>query len=79
MHLARGMDTPHILYMLAEQADARFTETVRSRTNGKRDRWTMTGADLIDHPEIRDAYRAKVNADEAWLTYMRYSRNKGQA
>jgi hypothetical protein len=66
----------HRLYTLAEQADRRFSETVKSRTYGKRDRWTMTGEDLLI-PEVREAYRAKVNADEAWLTFLRTSRVAG--
>ena len=65
--------TPHILYTLAEQADTRFSATIAARTNGKRDRWTMTGTDLMC-PEIREAYKAKLNADDAWLTYLRTSR-----
>ena len=67
------MNTAHVLNTLAEQADARFSETVRARTNGKRDRWTMTATDA-KIPEVHEAYRAKVNADEAWLTFLRTSR-----
>lgn len=64
-------NVPHILYTLAEQADARLTETLKSRTG--RDRWTMIASDYLI-PEVRDALRAKLNADEAWLTFMRTSR-----
>lgn len=67
------MNTPNILYTLALQADKRLTATIAARTNNKRNRWTMTADDRLC-PEIREAYRAKVNADEAWLTYMRTSR-----
>jgi hypothetical protein len=65
------VNTPHVLFTLAEQADARLTATIAARTNGQRDRWTMTADDLLNHPEIREALRAKMNADEAWLTFMR--------
>jgi hypothetical protein len=68
--------TPHILYTLAEQADARLTETLKSRTG--RDRWTMK-ADDYKIPEVRDALRAKLNADEAWLTFLRHNRQKSEA
>ncbi len=63
--------TAKTLYTLAEQADARFSATISARTNGTRDRWTMTADDLMGHPEIREAYRAKLNAEEAWLTFIR--------
>jgi len=66
------------LYTLAEQADARFSEVIKSRTNGKRNRWTMTAADLMI-PEIREAYRAKVTADAAWLTFMRTASERRSA
>lgn len=65
------MNTPHVLYTLAEQADARLTETLKSRTG--RDRWTMKAEDYRI-PEVRDALRAKLNADEAWLMFLRHSR-----
>lgn len=64
--------TPHILYTLALQADERLTATIQARTEGKRNRWTFTAADLINHPEIREALRAKQTADEAWLTFLRF-------
>jgi hypothetical protein len=67
-------NTPHILYTQAVQADERLTATIGARTNGKRDRWTMTAADLTQHAEIRDALRDKFNADGAWLQFMRTSR-----
>ena len=67
-------ETAKTLYTLAEQADARFSATIAARTNGKRDRWTMTAADLMNNPEIREAYRAKLNADDVWLTFLRTSR-----
>lgn len=69
------MNTPHVLYTLALQADARFAAVVSARTQGKRDRWTMTSADMLNNPEIREALRAKLNADDAWLTYLRHSRS----
>ncbi len=67
---------PHVLFTLAEQADARLTATIAARTDGKRDRWTMTAADLLNYPEIREALRAKQNADEVWLTFLRSTRNR---
>jgi hypothetical protein len=67
-------NTPHVLYTLAEQADARLTETLKSRTG--RDRWTMKAEDY-KIPEVREALNAKLNADEAWLTYLRTTRNRG--
>ena len=67
------MRAAHTLYVLAEQADARFSETIKSRTGGKRNRWTMTAQDMLI-PEVFDAYRAKLAADEAWLTFLRTSR-----
>lgn len=63
----------HILFTQAEQADARFSEAVRSRSNGQRDRWTMNATDWLI-AEVRDAYREKVNADEVWLTFLRTNR-----
>jgi hypothetical protein len=63
--------TAHILYTLAEQADARLSATLTSRTG--RDRWTMKAADY-QIPEVREALREKLNADEAWLTFLRHNR-----
>lgn len=54
--------TPHTLFTLALQADARYTAACAPKT-----RWT---ADHTD-PAIAAAYRAKVDADAVWLTYMR--------
>ena len=62
------MNAARILYALTEQADARFSEVVKSRTG--RTRWTMRPDDQRI-PEVADAYRAKVNADQAWLTFLR--------
>ena len=64
------MKTPHILFTLAEQADARFSATIAGRSDGKRDRWTMNASDWMT-AEVREAYKAKVTADEAWLTFLR--------
>ena len=64
-------NAPHALYVLACQADARLTETLKSRTG--RDRWTMKAADYLI-PEVREALRAKLDADQAWLTFLRTSR-----
>ena len=61
----------HILYTLAEQADARLTATLAARTG--HDRWTMQAADYRI-PEVRDALTAKLNADEAWLSFLRHTR-----
>ncbi len=63
----------HTLYTLAEQADARLTETLKSRTG--RTRWTMVAADYLI-PEVREALTAKFNADAAWLTFLRTSRSQ---
>lgn len=65
----------HALYYAAERADARLSEVIASRTNSKRTRWTLTAADYLI-PEIREALREKMNADETWLTFLRTSREK---
>ena len=65
------MNTPHILYTIALQADERLSETLKARTG--RDRWTMKAEDYFI-PEVREALRAKLDTDEAWLTFMRTSR-----
>ena len=67
------MDITHVLYTLAEQADARYNETIQSRAGQHKTRWTLTPAEERI-PEIAYAYRQKRNADEAWLTYLRTSR-----
>ena len=66
--------TARRLYTAAEQADARLSATIAARTNGKRDRWTLTAEDKRN-PEIREALREKLNADEVWLTFLRTSRD----
>ena len=66
-------ETAKRLYTLAAQADARFTATIAARTEGRRDRWTMTGQDWMI-PEVWEAYRAKLAADEVWLTFLRHAR-----
>mgnify|MGYP006951219927 CR=1 FL=1 len=75
MDNTKAAATARTLYTLAEQADARLTATIAARTNGKRDRWTLTSTDLLI-PEIREALRAKRNADEAWLTFLRTTRGE---
>lgn len=60
-----------LLYIRAEQADARYSAVIRARTGG--DRWTLT-PEQERIPEVREAYREKRNADEAWLTFLRTSR-----
>lgn len=65
------MDTARALYTLAEQADARYSATIAARCPGKT-RGTLTSTEERI-PEIADAYRAKQNADEAWLTFLRTS------
>jgi hypothetical protein len=67
--------TPHPLYTVALQVDARLTATIAARTNGQRDRWTMTAKDLLI-AEIRDALHAKMVADSAWLDYLRFDRTR---
>ena len=69
--MTNNTKTAHILYTLAEQADARLTEVLKSRTG--RNRWTMKAQDYLI-PEVREALRAKLNAAEAWLTFLRTSR-----
>lgn len=64
----------HKFYSQAQQADARLTATIAARTDGKRDRWTMTAQDLIRFPEIREALRDKMNADDIWLSFLRHNR-----
>lgn len=68
---AEGYDAGRKLYRLAEQADARYSETVRSRTG--KTRWTLTEAEARI-PEVLAAYRAKVSADEAWASFQRWAR-----
>lgn len=71
------MNVPHVLYALAEQADARLTATLQARTG--RDRWTMLATDY-SIPEVREALALKINADEAWLTFLRHdSERRSQA
>lgn len=62
------------LYWLSERADARLSEIIRARTDGRHDRWSVPAAVLIAHPDIREALREKLDADEAWLTYLRSGR-----
>lgn len=66
------------LRTIAEQLDARYTETIKSRTDGKRDRWTLT-ADDERIPEIRVALAAKVVADDAWISWQRANSPKAEA
>lgn len=66
----------HILYTVAIQADERLSATIAARTNGQRDRWTLTASDLLNSPEIREALRAKYTADDAWLTFLRVDREQ---
>lgn len=65
------INTAQILFTLAEQADQRYSATVHARTG--KTHWTLSRDEALI-PEIRDAYHAKVTADEAWLTYLRTSR-----
>lgn len=60
--------TATFLYIRALQADARFSETCNGRGVT---RWTPNA---LLFPEVADAYRVKVNADEAWLTFLRTTR-----
>lgn len=71
--MTKIQETAKRLYTLAEQADARLTATISARTGGKRDRWTLTAEDL-KVPEIREAMRDKINAGDAWLTFLRVTR-----
>jgi hypothetical protein len=57
-----------LLTLQAEQADARYSSTIAARTG--KTRWTLT-ADERRIPEIQEAYRAMVNADEAFWTFCR--------
>jgi hypothetical protein len=63
------VDTPHVLYTLALQADNRLTEVLTARTG--RTRWTLKAEDY-HIPEVREALMAKHEADEAWLAYMHW-------
>ena len=58
------------LYGQALQADTRYSATIAARTDGRRDRWTMTAQDRA-LPEVQAAYRDKVQADEVWLMWLR--------
>ena len=72
--MSANEQTTRTLYMLALQADARYSATVTARTG--RTRWTMRPEEE-QIAEVREAYRAKVNADEAWLMYLRHA-SKGE-
>lgn len=67
-------DTGRTLYTLAQQADTRLSATIHSRTNGTRNRWTLTAADE-QIPEIREALHEKRVADDRWLAFMRSTPN----
>lgn len=58
------------LYYAAERADAAYSAAVAAVTGGKRNRFELTPAER-QLPAIAAAYRAKVDADAVWLTYMR--------
>ena len=62
-------DTYKMLSVLADQADERFYATVKART-GKA--WyAQKDHTIMAIPECVEAYRAKVNATEALLTFIR--------
>lgn len=61
---------PHRLYWLAAVADAVLNEVLDAHTSGRRNRVTMTAADLLVDA-VRTALENKLRADEAWLSYMR--------
>jgi hypothetical protein len=64
-------ETYRRLMILAEQAEARYSAVIKARTG--LDRWTMT-REQEAIPEIAEAYRAKVTADEAVCTFIRTTR-----
>lgn len=59
----------HELYYAAEAADRAYSDTIR-RIFPTRTRWTLTTAQEA-HPEVRAAYRTKVEADRALSVAMR--------
>jgi hypothetical protein len=71
----RGPQMNEVYYWLAEQADARLTEVLKSKTG--RNRWTMKAEDY-KIPEVREALHAKYAADEVWLNFLRDSMSMTQ-
>jgi hypothetical protein len=59
------------LMTLADQAEARYSAVIKARTG--LDRWTLT-REQEAIPEIAEAFRAKVTADEAICTFIRTTR-----
>lgn len=58
------MTTPHPLYLIALAADEHLTALCQAQGYS---RYTAN----YRHPELRQAYQAKVAADAAWLEAMR--------
>ncbi len=66
--------TAHPLYLAAEQADAHLTAVLTAQCEGRTPH-TLIVADYAI-PEVRQALTAKLDADQAWRTYLRTSRTK---
>ena len=66
--------TPHPLYLAAEQADAHLTAVLQAQCDGRMPR-ALIAADYAI-PAVRQALTAKLDADQAWRTYLRTSRNQ---
>jgi hypothetical protein len=66
------MNKGHSLYYAAEAADQNLNAVLDAFTG--RTRWTMK-ADDYKIPEVRAALRAKLDADEVWLNFLRDSRS----
>ena len=64
------MTTSHPLYLEALVADEAYSAIIQAAFGPKATRWTLTSIQAI-RPDVLSAYRAKVNADTAWLQVMR--------
>jgi hypothetical protein len=62
--------TTHPLYDAAIAADGAYSATIQALFGPKATRWTITGKQH-SHPAVLRAYKAKVDADTAWLQVMR--------
>jgi len=65
------------LFSAALKTDQRFDATIERQFPGKT-RWTITKEEML-HPEIELAYRAKIEADRAWLDSMHEEEPKGMS
>lgn len=69
MTITQTVNPVQARYYHAEACDRAYSDTIR-RIFPTRTRWTMTTAQEA-HPEIRAAYRAKVEADRELSIAMR--------